>query len=75
MYKSEVATKKMYGYVHLSIENTPSNAVELAAAWGLYSRRRFRETYWIKGDDITFRFKRSTFKEWLEIVKSVTEDK
>lgn len=73
MYTVKKATKEIKGLVDLTMTNTKENAVELAAAWGLYAHHGLRETYHIKGDTITFRMTTKTFTEWLDIVKSVKE--
>lgn len=73
MYSARKATKQIKGYMDLIIENKKDNAVELAAAWGLMARKAMSETWTINGDTVTFRMKQSTFEEWLDIVKSVTE--
>lgn len=71
MYTVKKATKEISNMVDVTLENTKDNAVELAAAWGLYARHSFRETYSIKNDTITFRMTARTFAEWLDIIKSV----
>jgi hypothetical protein len=71
MYTVAIATKEIKGMVNVTIENTKDNAIELAAAWGLYARHSMRESYSIKNDIITFRMTTRTFTEWLDIIKSV----
>ena len=71
MYTVAIATKEIKGMVNVTIENTKDNAIELAAAWGLYARHSIRESYSIKNDTITFRMTTRTFTEWLDIIKSV----
>jgi hypothetical protein len=71
MYEVKKATKEIKGLVDVTMENTKDNAVELAAAWGLYARHSLRETYTIKDNKITFRMTSRTFAEWLDIIKSV----
>lgn len=73
MYTVKKATREVKGLMDLTITNTKDNAVELAAAWGLYAHHGVRETYSIKGDTITFRMTAKTFAEWLDIIKSVRE--
>jgi hypothetical protein len=73
MYSARKATKQIKGYMDLIIENKTDNAIELAAAWGLMARKALSEKWAINGDTVTFRMKQSTFEEWLDIVKSVTE--
>lgn len=74
MYEVRQATREVRGLVDLTMDNTKENAVELAAAWGLFARRGLREGYTIKGNTITFRMTRKTFNEWLDIIKSVREE-
>lgn len=71
MYEVTKATKEIKGLVDVTIENNKDNAIELAAAWGLYARHSLRETYTIKDNKITFRMTSRTFAEWLDIIKSV----
>ena len=59
--------------VDLTMNNTNENAVELAAAWGLYASRAMRESYSTHGNQITFRFTNRTFSMWLDIVRTVKE--
>ena len=73
MYEVKNATREVKGLVDLIIENTTDNAVELAAAWGLFAHRGLRERYTISGDSVTFRMTRKTFAEWLDIIKVVKE--
>ena len=74
MYEVRQATREVKGLVDLTMDNTKENAVELAAAWGLFAHRGLREGYTIKGNKITFRMTRKTFNEWLDIIKSVREE-
>ena len=74
MYEVRQATKEVRGLVDLTMDNTKENAVELAAAWGLFAHRGLRESYTIKGNTITFRMTKKTFDEWLDIIKSVREE-
>ena len=69
MFTVAIATKEIKGMVNVTIENTKDNAIELAAAWGLYARHSIRESYSIKNDTITFRMTTRTFTEWLDIIK------
>ena len=71
MYEVAKATKEISGMVDVTITNDKDNAIELAAAWGLYARHSLRETYTIKDNKITFRMTSRTFAEWLDIIKSV----
>ena len=75
MYKTNKATHAitLRGYIDVSIENSTSNRLELAAAWGLHAHKRLLETYSIKGTTVTFRWRISTFNEWLDIIKSLEE--
>ena len=73
MYEVKNATREVKGLVDLTVKNTKDNAVELAAAWGLFAHRSLRERYTISGDSITFRMTRKTFAEWLDIIKVVKE--
>lgn len=73
MYTVKKATIEVRGLVDLTMDNTKENAVELAAAWGLYAHHGVRENYTIKGDTITFRMTSKTFAEWLDIITSVRE--
>ena len=74
MYEVRQSTKKIKGLVDLTMDNTKENAVELAAAWGLFGHKKLREGYTIKNDKITFRMARKTFNEWVDIIKSVREE-
>ena len=74
MYEVKIATREVRGLVDLTIKNTKDNAVELAAAWGLFAHRGLREGYTIKGDYVTFRMTNKAFAEWLDIIKSVREE-
>lgn len=71
MYEVTNATKEIKGLVDVTIENNKDNAIELAAAWGLYSRRSLRESYTVRDTKIIFRMTTKTFAEWLDIIKSV----
>ncbi len=71
MYTVTKATKEINGLVDVTITNDKDNAIELAAAWGLYARHSLRESYTIKENKITFRMTSRTFAEWLDIIKSV----
>ena len=73
MYSVKKATKEIDGMVDLTMNNTKENAVELAAAWGLYASRAMRESYSLQGNQITFRFTDRTFSMWLDIVRTVKE--
>ena len=73
MYEVKMA-REVKGLVDLTVKNTKDNAVELAAAWGLFAHRGLREGYTIKGDSVTFRMTNKTFEEWLDIIKSVREE-
>ena len=73
MYEVKMATREVKGLVDLTVKNTKDNAVELAAAWGLFAHRGLREGYTIKGDSVTFRMTNKTFAEWLDIIKVVKE--
>lgn len=74
MYEVKKVTREVRGLVDLTVKNTKDNAVELAAAWGLFAHRSLREGYTIKGDSVTFRMTSKTFAEWLDIIKSVREE-
>ena len=74
MYEVKTVTREVKGLVDLTVENTKKNAVELAAAWGLFAHKGLREKYTIHGDYVTFRMTRKTFTEWLDIVKTVGEE-
>ena len=39
MYEVKMATREVKGLVDLTVKNTKDNAVELAAAWGLFAHR------------------------------------
>ena len=73
MYEVKNVTREVKGLVDLTVKNTNENAVELAAAWGLFAHRSLRERYTISGDSVTFRMTRKTFAEWLDIIKVVKE--
>ena len=47
MYEVKNATREVKGLVDLTVKNTNENAVELAAAWGLFAHRSLREKYTI----------------------------
>ena len=66
MYEVKKVTREVKGLVDLTVKNTKDNAVELAAAWGLFAHRGLREGYTIKGDSVTFRMTNKTFAERLE---------
>ena len=74
MYEVKKVTREVRGLVDLTVKNTKDNAVELAAAWGLFAHRGLREGYTIKEDYVTFRMTNKTFAEWLDIIKSVREE-
>jgi hypothetical protein len=71
MYSVDKATKEIIGMVDVTVENNKDNAVELAAAWGLFAHKSFREGYTIKDNCVVFRMTTKTFTEWLDIIKSV----
>ena len=73
MYEIKNATREVKGLVDLTVKNTNENAVELAAAWGLFAHRSLRERYTISGDSVIFRMTRKTLSEWLDIIKVVKE--
>lgn len=73
MYKVKKATKEIKGFIDVTMENNKDNAVELAAAWGLFAKKSITESYRIQDDTITFRMKEKTFSEWLDIIKTVRE--
>lgn len=73
MYEVKNATREVKGLVDLTVKNTKDNAVELAAAWGLFAHRSLRERYTISGDSVIFRMTHKTFAEWLDIIKVVKE--
>ena len=74
MYEVKKVTREVRGLVDLTVKNTKDNAVELAAAWGLFAHRSFRECYRIKVYSVTFRMTNKTFAEWRDIIKSVREE-
>ena len=73
MYEVKNAIREVKGLIDLTVENTNDNAVELAAAWGLFAHRSLRERYTINGNSVTFRMTRKTFAEWLDIIRVVKE--
>ena len=73
MYEVKNAIREVKGLVDLTIENTTDNAVELAAAWGLFAHKGLREGYTISGNSVIFRMTRKTFAKWLDIIKVVKE--
>ena len=73
MYEVKNATREVKGLVDLTVGNITDNAVELAAAWGLFAHKGLRESYTISGNSVIFRMTRKTFAEWLDIIKVVKE--
>lgn len=71
MYEVTKATKEISGMVDVTITNDKDNAIELAAAWGLYAHHSLRESYTLKDNKVVFRMTSKTFAEWLDIIKSV----
>lgn len=71
MYEVAKTTKKIGGMVDVTITNDRENAVELAAAWGLYAHHSLRESYTLKDNKVVFRMTSKKFAEWLDIIKSV----
>lgn len=75
MYTAKPATKEIKGWIDITIDQKPENAIELAAAWGLMFRPKRGECHWVEGNTVIFRVMQSTFNDWIDIVNSVTEKK
>lgn len=74
MHSVQPAMKPIKGMVDVSIRNNQENAVELAAAWGLFSGRKGKEKWLAVNGFVVFRMKQDTYEEWLDIVTTVKQD-